>query len=123
MQVKILVDGVELHMKSVKVNWTISNYSEWAMAWDRYAGAVHYLYPHRANKLSVYTQYISQTFSFVQPSLTSHIINYDKAICAHVICQNDALLTDFFGNLYTLHVSSEGAAFTSTPSKMQGVRE
>ena len=80
MQIKTLVDGVEIYAKRVKVNYTVTNHGEWVTAWDGYTRAVFYLYPHYASKLSTYAQQISQTFSFIQPTFTSRVISYNKAM-------------------------------------------
>jgi hypothetical protein len=84
--------------------------AEWASAWRRASKAISFAFPHRADELYEYGDYIEGEFAAKLPSSHSKIILYDIALRNEVGAGQHTLLTEThkFNRLYSAIVMPDG---------------
>jgi hypothetical protein len=92
---------------SSKPSRTVNSHGEWSIAFAVAKRAILYVFPHRAEELAEYEEYIIGLFAAVQDSGQHHrVLDLDRAIRVRVAKDNKLSLTSFakFHDLYTRHV-------------------
>ena len=75
------IGDLELHFGASKPAKTIKTHGDWVIAWRIAFKATHFVFPHRAEELEEYSDYITSYFaSITDPDFHFKIINLDKAI-------------------------------------------
>jgi hypothetical protein len=91
---------------------TVESHGDWSIAFSATKRAIAYVYPHRADELSEYEEFIIGLFAAVRPSsLHFKVLNLDKAIRVHVAKDNRLSLVSFekFSDLSTCHLIRDSA--------------
>jgi hypothetical protein len=86
---------------------TVESHGDWSIAFSATKRAIAYVYPHRADELSEYEEFIIGLFAAVRPSsLHFKVLNLDKAIRVRVAKDNRLSLVSFekFSDLSTRHL-------------------
>ncbi|KIY52571.1 hypothetical protein FISHEDRAFT_69729 [Fistulina hepatica ATCC 64428] len=72
------------------------DFGEWTIAFDSFADAFTFIFPHRREELQQYVEHVKSFFKARLPSEHSGVIAYDSAVRTHVGQHHDLLHTDFF---------------------------
>jgi hypothetical protein len=100
----------ELAFGSSKPSKTVQTHGDWVIAWNATSAATRFVYPHRANELEQYTQYLIQFFGAFPPSCHGKVINLDKAIRKYCGEVRNIELSEFgrFRHLEARYLQSDG---------------
>ena len=95
----------------------VNSASEWASAWRLASKATSFVFPHRMEELSAYSDYIDEVFSSKLTSSHARAIMFDIAVRNMVQGGQSCLLTDHhtFSRLYAAILMPDGAE--SAPRK------
>jgi hypothetical protein len=113
------IGDLELHFGASKPAKTVETHGDWVIAWRIAFRATQFIFPHRANELEEYNDYITSYFASIHPSAHSKVLNLDRAIRRHVGSVNNVSLNEFakFRYLETRHLHGHGAGESSAPPK------
>jgi hypothetical protein len=100
----------------------IQTHRDWLMAWTVASHAICHAFPHRAQELQDYGNYITQQFSAISQSEALWVVSFDESIWTFVGSCNDLLLTDFnsFNHLRAMFLSSFGTHHSDFNPKTTG---
>jgi hypothetical protein len=92
----------------------VGSASEWASAWRLASKATSFVFPHRAEELSAYGDYIDEVFSSKLTSSHPRVIMFDIAVRNMVQGGQSCLLTDHnaFSRLHSAILMPDGAEST-----------
>lgn len=94
----------------------ISEHGDWTITWVIYQEAVTFLYPHRADELRDYYNFVTGLFRSLASGERSRAINYDRAVRSEVGRSNSKLLNESnnLSHMYTQHIHAAGASSSAT---------
>jgi hypothetical protein len=112
----------EISYGAVEPTKVVKNGGDWTIAWNRAVRATVFAFPHRAQELASYGEYVVSLFAVTHPSIHSRVIAFDKAVRKRVGSVRNLELTDFekFADLKIAHMDSIGVSVVSTSSKDKG---
>jgi hypothetical protein len=109
------VGGFELVFGGTKPSKTVQTHGDWTIAWNATAAAVRYVFPHWAEELELYTQYIIQFFGAFPPGVNHKVINLDKAVRKYVreVHNLKHSSVGYFRHLESCYLQSDGLGSSS----------
>jgi hypothetical protein len=116
---------LEISFGAVEPTKLVKNGGDWTIAWNRTVRATIFAFPHRAQELASYGEFIVNLFSVTHPSVHSRVITFDKAVRKRVGSVRNLKLSDFekFADLKIAHMDSIGVSVVSGSSKEDGGRK
>jgi hypothetical protein len=109
----------ELLFGAAKPSKTVETHGDWITAWGAASRAIKFAFPHRAEELEAYREYVTQYFAALQPKAHPAVFNLDRAIRKYVGSVRNCELHYFgqFRHLETRFLHSCGvSASGATPS-------
>lgn len=102
--------GFELAFGTTKPSKVVQTHGDWTIVWNVTARALCFVYPHCAEEIELYSQYIIQFFGAFGSSESSCVINLNKAIHRHIGEVWNLKLCDFghFRHLEVQYLQSTG---------------
>jgi hypothetical protein len=106
---------IELWYGVTKPTKLVRSSGDWVIAWSYASKAIQFTFPHQAQELITYQEYIMSHFTAVLPQHHGMVIELDKAIRKLVGESNDIELTDGhrFGSLEISYLHSIGVGATA----------
>jgi hypothetical protein len=88
----------------------ITTASTWTAAWRRAARALVFAFPHRADELNTYSEYLTDKFEQMREGTHGRVVRFDKAVRNRVASSRKYLLSDLdsFRDLYDSHFFPDG---------------
>ena len=116
---------LKISFGAVEPTKLVKNGGDWTIAWNRTVRATIFAFPHRAQELASYGEFIVNLFSVTHPSVHSRVITFDKAVRKRVGSVRNLELSDFekFADLKIAHMDSIGVSVVSGSSKEDGGRK
>ena len=74
----------ELLFGAAKPSKTVETHGDWVTAWGAASRAIKFAFPHRADELEAYREYITQYFAALHPKAHPAVFNLDRAIRKYV---------------------------------------
>ena len=75
-----VIGGIQFKFGATRASKHVKTSRDWFVAWDMYAKAVVFAFPHRQCELQVYGQHILGLFSTTSVGHHTHILLFDKAV-------------------------------------------
>jgi hypothetical protein len=116
---------LEISFGAVEPTKLVKNGGDWTIAWNRTVRATIFAFPHRAQELASYGEFIVNLFSVTHPSVHGRVITFDKAVRKRVGSVRNLELSDFekFADLKIAHMDSIGVSVVPGSSKEDGGRK
>ncbi|KAF7354026.1 C3H1-type domain-containing protein [Mycena venus] len=108
--------GLELRFGAVAPTKVVSDAGTWIIAFDRARAATLFVFPHRAQELTDYRDYVLAMFAATNSLFHDRIITFDKAARKRVAHRRDLELTDFhqFADIKVALIDSVGVGVVDT---------
>jgi hypothetical protein len=119
-----VVGGIQFKFGAARASKHVKSSRDWFIAWNMYAKAAAFAFPHRQHELQVYRQHILGLFSATSVGHHTHILLFDKAVRVRVGERRNLLLTDFaeFDDLRLYWLNPIGAGDPSKAKAKADIR-
>ena len=116
------IGDFDLSVGSGKPSKVIQSHGDWTIAWNATTSAILCAFPHRAQELQQYSEYVLQFFGAF-PCSHSKVINLDKAIRRYTGEVKNIELSEFgrFRHLEARYLQDDGAGNCTSTAKEKEV--